>query len=206
MMKKGYLIISIGIVFMLLLAVNGLFFYNKHSNNFSNCSSGKAIGNSTIGGDFELIDENGTLVSKTDVINMPVLVYFGYTFCPDICPFDVMRNAEVTYLLDEKGIKIKPIFITIDPDRDTPDVLKEFTDVMHPDMLGLTGTKKQVKAASQAYKTYYKKQISEDEYYLVDHSTFSYFLIPEIGFVDFFKRDETVEKISDIIECHLEKT
>jgi protein SCO1/2 len=117
-----------------------------------------------------------------------------------------MRNAEVTYLLGEKGIKIKPIFITIDPDRDTPDVLKEFTDVMHPDMLGLTGSKKQVKAASQAYKTYYKKQISEDEYYLVDHSTFTYFLIPEIGFVDFFKRDETVEKISDTIECHLKKT
>ena len=205
-MKKSYLIISIGIVFTLLLAVNGLFFYTKHNNNLPNCSSGKAIGNSTIGGDFELIDENGTLVSKADVINMPVLVYFGYTFCPDICPIDVMRNAEVTYLLGEKGIKIKPIFITIDPDRDTPDVLKEFTDVMHPDMLGLTGSKKQVKAASQAYKTYYKKQISEDEYYLVDHSTFTYFLIPEIGFVDFFKRDETVEKISDTIECHLEKT
>lgn len=197
---------SIGIVLTLLLAVNGLFFYTKYNNNLPNCSSGKTIGNSTIGGDFELIDENGTLVSKTDVINMPVLVYFGYTFCPDICPIDVMRNAEVTYLLGEKGIKIKPIFITIDPDRDTPDVLKEFTDVMHPDMLGLTGSKKQVKAASQAYKTYYKKQISEDEYYLVDHSTFTYFLIPEIGFVDFFKRDETVEKISGTIECHLKKT
>ncbi|MGB0635527.1 MAG: SCO family protein [Paracoccaceae bacterium] len=197
---------SIGIVLTLLLAVNGLFFYTKYNNNLPNCSSGKTIGNSTIGGDFELIDENGTLVSKTDVINMPVLVYFGYTFCPDICPIDVMRNAEVTYLLGEKGIKIKPIFITIDPDRDTPDVLKEFTDVMHPDMLGLTGSKKQVKAASQAYKTYYKKQISEDEYYLVDHSTFTYFLIPKIGFVDFFKRDETVEKISDTIECHLKKT
>ena len=143
---------SIGIVLALLLAVNGLFFYTKYNNNLPNCSSGKAIGNSTIGGDFELIDENGTLVSKTDVINMPVLVYFGYTFCPDICPIDVMRNAEVTYLLGEKGIKIKPIFITIDPDRDTPDVLKEFTDVMHPDMLGLTGSKKQVKAASQANK------------------------------------------------------
>ena len=206
MMKKSYLIMSIGIVLTLLLAVNGLFFYTKYNNNLPNCSSGKAIGNSKIGGDFELIDENGTLVSKTDVINMPVLVYFGYTFCPDICPIDVMRNAEVTYLLGEKGIKIKPIFITIDPDRDTPDVLKEFTDVMHPDMLGLTGSKKQVKAASQAYKTYYKKQISEDEYYLVDHSTFTYFLTPEMGFVDFFKRDETVEKISDIIECHLEKT
>lgn len=206
MMKKSYLIMSIGIVLTLLLAVNGLFFYTKYNNNLPKCSSGKAIGNSTIGGDFELIDENGTLVSKTDVINMPVLVYFGYTFCPDICPIDVMRNAEVTYLLGEKGIKIKPIFITIDPDRDTPDVLKEFTDVMHPDMLGLTGSKKQVKAASQAYKTYYKKQISEDEYYLVDHSTFTYFLIPKIGFVDFFKRDETVEKISDTIECHLKKT
>ena len=117
-----------------------------------------------------------------------------------------MRNAEATELLFAKGIKIKPIFITIDPERDTPKVLKEFTDLMHPEMLGLTGSLKQIKAASIAYRTYYKKQVSEDEYYLVDHSTFTYFLTPQKGFVDFFRREDSPEKIAETISCHLKKT
>ena len=193
-------------ILTLLVVLNGLFFYYKYTSKALACSSGKISGNASIGGNFELVDENGSLVTNSEVIDMPVLVYFGYTFCPDVCPVDSMRNAEVTESLGEKGIKIKPIFITIDPARDTPEVLKEFTDVMHPDMLGLTGSFDQIKTASQAYKTYYKKQASDDEYYLVDHSTFTYFLTPKNGFVDFFRREDTVEKISETIECHLRKT
>ncbi len=193
-------------ILTMLVTINGLFFYHKYKNKLFACSSGKISGSASIGGKFELVDEKGTLVTNSEVIDMPVLVYFGYTFCPDICPIDSMRNAEVTEDLNERGIKIKPIFITIDPERDTPEVLKEFTDVMHPEMIGLTGSLEQIKVASQAYKTYYKKQVSDDEYYLVDHSTFTYFLTPENGFVDFFRREDTVEKISETIECHLQKT
>jgi protein SCO1/2 len=193
-------------ILTMLVALNGLFFYHKYKSKSFACSSDKISGNASIGGNFELVDENGSLVTNSEVIDMPVLVYFGYTFCPDICPIDSMRNAEVTESLHEKGINIKPIFITIDPERDTPKVLKEFTDVMHPEMLGLTGSLEQIKAVSQAYKTYYKKQVSDDEYYLVDHSTFTYFLTPKNGFVDFFRREDTVEKISETIECYLRKT
>tara|TARA_B100000767_G_scaffold65687_1_gene62040 strand:- start:2725 stop:3342 length:618 start_codon:yes stop_codon:yes gene_type:complete len=205
-MKKNYLMLSAGIIILVILAFNGVIFYKKYVNEASLCSPGNISGNANIGGNFNLVDENEQLVSNTDVIDEPVLVYFGYTFCPDICPIDVMRNAEATELLFSKGIRIKPIFITIDPERDTPKVLKEFTDLMHPEMLGLTGSLKQIKAASIAYRTYYKKQVSEDEYYLVDHSTFTYFLTPQKGFVDFFRREDSPEKIAETISCHLKKT
>lgn len=205
-MKKNYLMLSAGLIILVILAFNGVIFYKKYYHEVSLCSPGNISGKANIGGKFNLVDENEQLVSNTDVIDAPVLVYFGYTFCPDICPIDVMRNAEATELLFAKGIRIKPIFITIDPERDTPKVLKEFTDLMHPEMLGLTGSLKQIKAASIAYRTYYKKQVSEDEYYLVDHSTFTYFLTPQNGFVDFFRREDSPEKIAETISCHLKKT
>lgn len=205
-MKKNYLMLSAGLIISVILALNGVIFYKKYNNEAYLCSPGNISGKASIGGNFNLVDENEKLVSNTDVIDAPALVYFGYTFCPDICPIDAIRNAEATELLFAQGIKIKPIFITIDPERDTPEVLKDFTDLMHPEMLGLTGSLKQIKVASIAYRTYYQKQVSEDEFYLMDHSTFTYFLTPEKGFVDFFRREDSPKKIAETIICHLKKT
>ena len=101
----------------------------------------------------------------------------------------------------------KVVFISVDPDRDTPELLADFTENLHPRMLGLTGTPEQIKAASQAYRTYFKKQEPEEgdeEYYLIDHSTFSYLTFPEEGFVEFFKRDLTPEQLADRIQCFVE--
>ena len=101
---------------------------------------------------------------------------------------------------------VQPVFISVDAERDTPETLREFTDVMHPRMLGLTGSAEQVKAASQAYRTYYKKQEDGDpEYFLIDHSTFSYLVLPEYGFVEYFKRDVTPEQMADRVGCFLSK-
>ena len=123
-------------------------------------------------------------------------------------PYDTARNAEAVTLLEEDGYMVKPVFISIDPERDTPEQLKDFTDYIHPRMLGLTGTPEQVKAASTAYRTYYKKQPTEEgdeDYYLVDHSTFSYLVMPEEGVVDFFRREMRPEEMADRIGCFLEK-
>ncbi len=174
---------------------------------FAQCrASNVAGGAGTIGGPFELVDETGKTVTDKDVITGPTLVYFGYTFCPDVCPLDNARNAEaVTILEEEMGKIVKPVFISIDPERDTPDALAEFTDIMHPRMLGLTGTPAQTKAASKAYHTYFKKQEEGDpEYYLVDHSTQTYLMFPEHGFVEFFRRDETAEGMAKRVGCFVD--
>ncbi len=172
---------------------------------FASCrSTAIAGGTAAIGGPFELIDETGRTVTDRDVFTRPSLVYFGYTFCPDVCPLDAARNAEAVDLLRARGLDVQPVFISIDPERDTPEVLAEFTDYMHPDMLGLTGSPEQVKAASQAYRTYYRKQETDDEYYLMDHSTFTYLVLPETGFVEFFRRDDTAGEIAEVAACFIE--
>ena len=173
------------------------------------CRIGNVAGGAgSIGGPFELVDETGKTVTDKDVITKPTLLYFGYTFCPDVCPLDSARNGEAAVLLEERGVDVGTVFVSIDPERDTPESLAEFTDVMHPEMLGLTGTPEQGKAASMAYRTYYKKQEPEEgdeEFYLVDHSTFTYLVTPEQGFIDFFKRDESPEQMADRVQCFIDR-
>lgn len=163
-----------------------------------------AAGMAAIGDSFELVSETGETVTDVDVFSKPSLLYFGYTFCPDVCPADTARNAEAVEILDTLGYDVQPVFISIDPERDTPEVMAEYTDYLHPEMLGLTGSLEQVKAASQAYLTYYRKQPADDEYYLVDHSTFTYLVFPERGFVEFFRRDLSAQQLADQSACFID--
>ncbi len=173
---------------------------------FADCRAGQIAGGSaTIGGPFTLISETGETVTDEQVIDQPSLIYFGYTFCPDVCPLDVARNAVAIEILEGNGTMVKPVFISIDPKRDTPEVVGDYTDIMHPRMLGLTGSEEQVKAASKAYRTFYQAHDQDDdEFYLVDHSTLSYLVFPEIGFAEFFRRDETPERMAERIQCFMD--
>lgn len=166
---------------------------------------GSVVGGGAIGGPFTLIDENERTVTDIDIITKPTLIYFGYTFCPDVCPLDNARNADAIDLLQADGYDVTPVFITIDPARDTPAVLRDFTDNLHPKMIGLTGSEEQIKAASLAYKTYYQKQEGDPDYYLMDHSTFSYLMLPNVGLVDFFDRDATAQDIAKRTECFVDQ-
>lgn len=170
---------------------------------FSKCRSSTVAGGD-LGGPFELVGSDGNTVTDKDVITEPTLIYFGYTFCPDVCPLDVDRNASAIDILQERGQSVTPVFISIDPARDTPDVVGDFASNMHPKMIGLTGSPEQVKAASAAYRTYYKAHEAVDDEYLVDHSTFSYLTLPGIGFVDFFRREVTPEELADKIGCYVD--
>jgi protein SCO1/2 len=170
---------------------------------FAQCRSSTVAGD--LGGPFELVNAAGETVTDKDVITAPSLIYFGYTFCPDVCPLDVDRNASAIEILEERGTMVTPIFISIDPARDTPEVVGEFAEVMHPRMIGLTGSPEQVKAASQAYRTYYKAHPAVDDEYLVDHSTFSYLVMPEIGFVEYFRREVTPDEMADKIGCFVDQ-
>jgi len=170
-----------------------------------NTCGGNAVagGNIAIGGPFELLNGAGELVTDQDVIDGPTLVYFGYTYCPDVCPFDVARNVIAVDILEEQGLDVTPVFISIDPERDTPDVVAQYAQDMHPKMIGLTGSAEQVKAASQAYKTYYARGTGEGEFYLMDHSTFTYLMFPETGLASYFGRDVTPEEMAEQTACHI---
>jgi protein SCO1/2 len=172
---------------------------------FAQCrSSSVAGGSGQIGGPFELVNAKGETVTDKDVITEPSIIYFGYTFCPDVCPLDTVRNADAVDVLAERGYSAQPVFITIDPERDTPEVVGDFAYNIHERMIGLTGSPEQIRAASQAYRTYYKKQDADDQYYLVDHSTMSYLVLPEHGFVEFFRRDAAAEQIADTAACFID--
>lgn len=175
---------------------------DRSGDKFAQCRGGQ-VGGGAIGGPFTLVNSAGETVTDVDVITKPSLVYFGYTFCPDVCPLDNTRNAEAVDILEEMGLDVTPIFISIDPARDTPEVMGEIASILHPKMIGLTGSEEQVKAASLAYKTYYKKQEAADDYYLVDHSTFTYLMLPKTGFVDFFKRETTPDEMAQTVACFL---
>jgi len=178
---------------------------NGGADRFAPCREGVVGGSGTVGGPFTLTDENGKRVTDKDVLSRPSLVYFGYTFCPDICPTDTARNAEAVDALEEKGYEVTPVFISVDPGRDTPEVLKEWTDYIHPRMIGLTGTPEEIAAVAKEYRTYY--QVPEDKsdpYYIVDHMTQTYLMLPEYGFVDFFTREISPEDMADRAACFLD--
>ena len=202
-MKFFYSIVgAVCIAVFLISASVYILFFNNNGNGFSKCRAGQVAGN--IGGSFSLINEDGIVVTDIDVIKGPSLIYFGYTFCPDICPLDTYRNAEAVTLLEEDGYDVTPIFITFDPVRDTPEVLKQFTDYMHPKMVGLTGSIDEIKKVAKKYRVYFKKQNTDDpENYLVDHTAFTYLVLPEIGFVDFFRRELTAEQLAEKVSCFI---
>lgn len=169
---------------------------------FAQCRASQVAGGD-LGGPFELLNDQGETVTDVDVITEPTLIYFGYTFCPDVCPLDTARNAVAIDILEEMGVSATPIFISIDPNRDTPEVVGQFAGNLHEKMIGLTGTPEQVRAASQTYKTFYSVAGDmDDPYYLVDHSTMTYLVLPEYGFVEFFRRDAAPDDIANTVACY----
>ena len=173
---------------------------------FSQCNANRTAGGAgAIGGPFELVNSEAETVSEKDVLTEPSILYFGYTFCPDVCPLDVARNVAAVEILEEQGISVTPVFISIDPKRDTPEVVGDFAANMHDRMIGLTGSPEQVDAASKAYRTYYRAQAGDGDNYLVDHSTFSYLVMPETGFVDFFRRELSAEDMAEAIACFIDQ-
>ena len=205
--KKIAIIAASGIVALLA----GLWYASLRTGGdiYAQCRQGQiAGGTGSIGGPFTLVDHTGRTVTDADVITGPTLLYFGYTFCPDICPADTARNAEAVDLLEAEGYMVTPMMISIDPQRDTPEMMADFIFNLHERMIGLTGTAEQVKIASQAYKTYYRQHESDDEFYLVDHSTFSYLVLPGPppggGTVAFFRREHTAGDIAATTACFID--
>ena len=202
-MTKAYAIAAVAGIAALLGGVAGyVLFAETGEGKYAECGEGQAIG-ASIGGPFTLVDQTGAKVTDKTVLKGPALVYFGYTFCPDVCPLDAQRNADAVDILAQKGLAVTSVFITIDPARDTPKVLADWTFAIDPKMIGLTGTPDEIKAVSTVYKTYYKQQPSSDDNYLMDHSIYTYLMLPDIGFAEFFDRDMPADKLAEKVGCFL---
>ena len=195
-------------IFYLLLLSGIVIIFSFSYNIYKEIAQSGACNKSTnfidgLGGPLELIDQNGEAFSLEKQKAPFSLLYFGYSYCPDICPYDLERNAYVKDIMDEQQMDINLIFITLDPLRDTSERLKDFSEYIHNSMIALTGSNDQIEKLKKAYGVFGKsnKVSKEDQSYLVDHSTFSYLINKNGSVLSFFNRRETPEKIFEKIKC-----
>ncbi|XP_052285998.1 protein SCO2 homolog, mitochondrial-like isoform X2 [Dreissena polymorpha] len=147
-----------------------------------------------IGGDWELVNTDGKTVTNKDYEGHWCIVYFGFTHCPDICPDEIEKIVEVTNILERDNSlpKIVPIFVTIDPDRDTPAIIKDYLADFGPNLVGLSGSWEQLRVILKEFKVYYSKgPVDEDGDYIVDHSIITFLMNPEGKMAAYFPRSKT---------------
>jgi len=153
-----------------------------------------------IGGAFNLTDHNGKAVTDADFRGRYMLVFFGYTYCPDICPTAMQTISDAMDMLGDKAADIVPLFISIDPKRDTPESLKLFVGSFHPNIIGLTGTPDQVAAAAKSYVVYYAEVAAEGggpDDYLMNHSSITYLMGPDGRFITHFSHGIPPKDMAD---------
>jgi protein SCO1/2 len=156
-----------------------------------------------IGGPFALIDHTGKPRTDQDFRDKLLLIYFGYSYCPDVCPTDLQQIAIAVDRLGSAGAAVQPLFITVDPERDTAAHLADYVPLFHPRLIGLTGSAKQIARIALAYKVYYAKFPPDNPDYVVDHSSFIY-LVDETGkYVGFFPPGTSADRMVEVIKPRL---
>ena len=159
----------------------------------------------SVGGPFELVDHTGQTVTEESFDDRYLLVYFGYAYCPDICPTELLIMGQAVDELGALGDEVQPLFVTVDPARDTVEYLAEYVPSFHPRMVGLTGSDEQIHAAAKAYRVYYRlNEPDEDGTYLVDHTSYIYFMDPDGDYLTHFVFGQGPEKMAEIIRKHLD--
>jgi len=157
-----------------------------------------------IGGPFELIDHNGNTVTEADYADTHKLLYFGFTYCPAICPTELQKMSKVLEILGGKSEEIQPIFVSVDPERDTPEVMKDYVSLFHPDLIGLTGSQKQIEDVMKTYRIFARKvQTEEMTDYTVDHSSYIYFMSPDDKLLGIYRIKDSAEAVAQDIQRHL---
>ena len=168
-----------------------------------------SYGVAQVGGPFELVDHHGQTRRDADFRGRYLLVYFGYTFCPDVCPTTLLAMSQALRSLAESdpdlAERVAPLFITVDPERDTVEALAAYVPNFHPDLVALTGSAEQIAAAAKEYRVYYAK-VEDDSAsdYLMDHSSFIYLMGPDGAYVTHFDHFAQAAKIVDGLRRYLE--
>ncbi len=161
-----------------------------------------------IGGLYSLTSHTGTKVSSTDFAGKLQLIYFGFTYCPDICPMELQTITSVMNRLPpELADQVQPVFITIDPERDTPEHLAEYLGLFHPRFMGLTGSQAEIKKVADEYKIYFQKvEDPGSSQYLMDHTTFTYLMDQEGSLIALFRYPANPDLMLQEVRQHLKGT
>lgn len=167
-----------------------------------------SIGRAAIGGPFSLTDGNGKVVTERDFAGKPMLVFFGFTNCPDVCPAGLQVLAAALDRLGDKAQGVAPLFITVDPERDTPELVGKYAKSFHPRIIGLSGTPEQVAGAVKAYRVYARKQPagSSAADYNMDHSSFFYLMDASGAYVKHFPHNVDAAKMADDVAAQIQST
>ena len=156
-----------------------------------------------IGGPFTLTDHNGKTVTEKSWPQKYLLVYFGFTHCPDVCPTGLGKLADALNTLPAETVaKIQPLFITIDPARDTIAALKDYVILFHKNLIGLTGTQEQIDSVIKEYRVYAQKQVTvgDEANYMMNHSSYTYLVAPDGHVIDVYAHDATPANMADKIK------
>ncbi|KAJ3389935.1 Cu-binding protein [Lobulomyces angularis] len=205
-MKKKKIQKSIAAVLISGAALFGIFHFEKQRVNERKKVVDEGEGKPLVGGPFSLVDLNGKPVTDMDFRGKFTLIYFGYTFCPDVCPEELEKMAKVVNAIDAKSDEfgkdpLTTLFVSCDPKRDSIKSIKEYLRDFHPKFIGLTGTHQQIKRVARAYRMYYSappRSLDDDDAdYLVDHSIFFYLIDPDGQYVTHFGRQETAESVTE---------
>ena len=165
----------------------------------------RSFGEALVGGPFTMVNQKGETVSEKSFAGKPMLLFFGYTYCPDVCPTELQVMAEALRQLGDKASDIQPILVSIDPARDTPQVLADYVANFGPQFVGLTGTPEQVKAMADAYRVFYAKVENKDDpqAYLMDHSSIIYLMGPDGKFLKHFTYSTDAKALAEGIAAAL---
>jgi len=157
------------------------------------------FGRATIGGPFTLTDTEGRRRSLQEFRGRIVLLYFGYTFCPDVCPTDLIEIAELVDLLGPRADHIQVLYVTFDPERDTPDHLRSYLRDFDPRFIGLTGTPDEIARVAELWRVYYEKVPMEDGHYLIDHSAYTFVIDREGRYSGLFPPGTSAERMIEVV-------
>lgn len=172
----------------------------------------KTLGKAAIGGPFTLVDgSSGAEFTEAGLLGRWTLVYFGFTMCPDICPEELTKVSDALGIIEKHGRTVAadksgsltPIFISIDPERDSPGRSAEYAKGFHPAFVGLSGSLEQVKKAAKAYRVYFSKDETAGNEYLVDHSIITYLMDPQGNFAEFYGKNSSAVEIAARIEAQM---
>jgi protein SCO1/2 len=193
-----------------LVLAAGIAWWTVEGGRQSNTAAGDAgpppvVGSDTVGGPYTLTAHTGETVTEASWGDDWQLIYFGFTFCPDVCPTSLSDMAAALDLMaPEAAARVQPLLISIDPERDTADQLASYVPLFHPRLIGLTGTEAQVAEVAREFRVYYQKVRQEDaDYYLMDHSSFFYLVSPDGEEVTIFPHGTTPETMAETIEARL---